>query len=181
MVGYKYAMEIAEAFCNEIKPFCEEPTPIIAGSLRRKMAMVNDIDLIVIPKIEAMKDDTLFGEPININLFDRKLAELCLDERMAVDVNGSQIKRFLQFDNSDVPIDIYIASPGTLPTILLIRTGSKEHNIKLCTKTRDMHLQLKANGEGLLDAQLRPLKVLSEEDIFYHLGFSYIPPEGRNC
>ena len=180
MVGYNYAIEIAEEFCKEIKDYCEPPTTIIAGSLRRKRPMVNDIDIVVIPKIETTKDDTLFGEPVDINLLDRKLAELCLDNRMEVDVNGSQIKRFLQFNGSDIPIDIYIASPETLPTILLIRTGSKEHNIKLCTRAKDMHLQLKANGEGLLDAQLRPLKISSEEDIFKHLGFSFVPPEERN-
>jgi DNA polymerase/3'-5' exonuclease PolX len=180
MVGYKYAMEIAESFCNEIKAFCEPPTPIIVGSLRRKCSQVNDIDIVVIPKIEKTKDDTLFGEPVDINILDRKLAELCFDERMKVDVSGSKIKRFLEFDNSEVPIDVYIADSETLPTLLLIRTGSKLHNIKLCVRARDMRLQLKANGEGLIDAQLRPIKVLSEEDIFKILGFAFVPPEGRN-
>ena len=76
-------------------------------------------------------------------------------------------------------IDLYIADRETLPTLRLIRTGSKEHNIHLCRRARSLGLQLHASGEGLFDGQLKKLKVDDEEDVFRLLGLEYIEPERR--
>ena len=178
MYPYKYALSVAEEFIQEISPFCEKRE--IAGSLKRKKQMVGDIDIVIIPKFEQTKDDTLFGEPVSINVLDRKLSQMCIDNQMQLETSGPKIKRFSQFNGSDIFIDLYIATPETWITILLIRTGSKEHNIKLYTRARDMRMQLKADGSGLFDAQLHPIKTESEEDIFKILGFTYVLPEERN-
>jgi len=35
-------------------------------------------------------------------------------------------------------LDVYIATPDAWATLLLIRTGSKEHNIRMCMRARIM-------------------------------------------
>jgi DNA polymerase/3'-5' exonuclease PolX len=178
MVSYNYALGIAQEFCEEIKDFCMLPTEIV-GSLRRKRPQVNDIDILVIPRFEETPDDTLFGKITQINTLDSKLALMCFENQMKLETNGEKIKRFSNYSDSTIAIDLYIATKETLPTLRLIRTGSKEHNIKLCMCARDIGFHLNANGEGLFDAQLKHLKVENEEDIFRLLNLEYLPPEKR--
>lgn len=173
----KFAEGIAETFIDEISPYCEKR--FLVGSIRRRVLQVHDIDIVLIPKYEQTKDDTLFGEPVSINLLDRKLAQLCMENRLTLDVNGSLIKRFLNFDETDIPIDLYIATEATWHTLVLIRTGSKQHNIKLCMRAQDLRMQLKADGQGLVDAQLKIIPINSEEDIFQRLQFPFVIPENR--
>ena len=178
MTSLGYALNVADEFIVKISPFCEWTE--IVGSIRRLRKQVNDIDILVIPKFEETKDETLFGETVRINTLDRKLSSMCIDNILKLEMNGEKIKRFSQFNDTEIAIDIYIATRQTLPTLRLIRTGSKEHNIKLCTRARELGMQLKASGEGLFDAQLKQLKVESEEDIFRLLGLAYLPPEIRD-
>jgi DNA polymerase/3'-5' exonuclease PolX len=177
MVSINYALQIANEFIVEISPFCEWTE--IVGSIRRKKLQVNDIDILVIPKYEATPDDTLFGTITQMNTLDRKLAEICWENRMMIEANGEKIKRFSSYNDSEICIDLYIATKETLPTLRLIRTGSKENNIRLCVRARDLKMHLKADGSGLLTEQFKPLTVESEEDIFRLLGIPYLPPERR--
>ena len=68
----------------------------------------------------------------------------------------------------------------------LFRTGSAGHNIRLCTRAKNMGMKLHANGTGLfkIEAQgCEGVEVLianeSEEQIFAALGLPYKPPEER--
>jgi DNA polymerase/3'-5' exonuclease PolX len=178
MVSYNYALGIAQEFCEEIKDFCDIP-PEIVGSIRRKKPQVNDIDILVIPRFEETPDDTLFGNITQINTLDSKLVLMCFENQMKLETNGEKIKRFSNYSDSGLTIDLYIAIKETLPTLRLIRTGSKEHNIKLCMRARDLRMQLKADGTGLFDAQLKQMKVENEEDIFRLLNLEYLSPEKR--
>lgn len=178
---YSVAHNVATELIGELARSCERIE--IAGSLRRRRSQVHDIDIVAIPKFEKVTDDTmLFGEPMDKNLLDDKLAELCMNGQLFVLANGPKVKRFFV----DTPalrrlsIDIYIADRSTWPTLLLIRTGSKEHNIRLAQRAIAKHRQLKADGSGLMTPDGTLLKVESEEDIFRHLDLAYIPPEGRN-
>ena len=52
-------------------------------------------------------------------------------------------------------LDIYVATPETWATLLLIRTGSRAHNIKLCARARAMGMRLHADGSGLFRLQAK--------------------------
>jgi DNA polymerase/3'-5' exonuclease PolX len=186
MFSYTFANEIANNLITELTHECESLPDgkagiQIVGSLRRRKQSVNDIDIIVIPKFELIKDDTLFGEPVKENILDRKLSQLCLDGILILEANGAKIKRFSQkINNVMVPIDLYIASELTWWTLLLIRTGSREHNIRLASKALNQSMHLKADGSGLLTSDNKLIKINSEEEIFQHLDLQFLPPEERN-
>jgi DNA polymerase (family 10) len=86
-------------------------------------------------------------------------------------------------------LDIYIATPETWATLLLIRTGSKEHNIRLCSLAKQKGMYLKADGQGLFKANNpNPIKEDpgweriagdTELSIFEALGLPYKRPEER--
>ncbi|MGH8136491.1 MAG: hypothetical protein ACRER4_09085, partial [Steroidobacteraceae bacterium] len=81
-----------------------------------------------------------------------------------------------------IQVDVYLADEHTFPTLLLIRTGSKEHNILLCMRAQELGLHLNANGHGLTDrASGQPLSVLSESDLFRHLKMPYKEPWEREA
>jgi len=174
-----FAREIAEDFINQISSTCDRIE--IVGSLRRQKIVVNDIDILVIPRFIQMEDETLFGGPYQENQLDKQLSQLCLSRDLELEANGSKIKRFLKtVDGDTVPIDLYIATEQTWWTLLLIRTGSRNHNIKLARRAMELRMHLKADGSGLMTDTGGIIPVRSEDDIFRHLGLDYLPPEDRN-
>jgi len=189
MFSHAFAGNIASEFLETLSPDCERIE--IVGSLRRFKPTVNDIDLIVIPKLVEKKDETLFGEPVKVNLLDQKLSELCLDQSLLLEANGGKIKRFrkpvgeqtISQPKADAPmvqIDLYLATESTWWTLLLIRTGSRDHNIKLAMRAQELHMQLKADGSGLLSPGGSLIRIESEEDIFKHLRLPFKEPKERN-
>jgi DNA polymerase (family 10) len=159
---------IADEIIKKIAPYCERVE--IAGSIRRHRPFVHDVDLVVIPGNQG-KFLMAMQELGKIKSGAGKLINLVV-------ANG-------------VSVDIYIATPETWATLLLIRTGSKESNVRLCSLARQKGMKLHADGRGLekcLAGQGYELdnsttsKIIcdTEESIFQTLGLPYLPPEKRN-
>ena len=154
------------------------------GSYRRKRAFLHDLDVILIPKLKVVRqsDDQgdLFGgatHEISVSEFDKQLGDLEDANRIKGVSRGEKIKTIIDID-SGIQIEFYIATKETWPMLQLIRTGSKEHNIKLAKRAKSMGMKLKA-GEGLMDNLGANLPIRSEEDIFKFLELDYIEPENR--
>ena len=152
---------IAERVKEILAPYCERIE--IAGSIRRRRPIVNDIDIVLIEKADTalMLSSLLFSLGV-------------------VRINGSDIKRLL-LTNENISVDIYLATPATWSTLLLIRTGSKENNIRLAMTAKRQGWQLKANGDGLFDEHNNRVAGDTEESIYQALGVPYQEPEEREC
>src|SRR3972149_2798738 len=124
----------------------------ICGSIRRKQPEVNDIDIVAIPKPES---DFQFGEPSLSNY----------------------IKRF-KFQGA--MIDLYLANEQTFGTLVLIRTGSAEHNVRLTTIAKYKNMKLKADGKGLVDRDTESFIFENTEDGILKRLLGNVPvPEKR--
>ena len=149
------AEELAGEIVEHIHPFCERVE--IAGSIRRKQSEVRDIDLVLIPK------------PLS---WHRIVATL--QRRM----NAEVLKRgdsIAQLTIKGVNVDLYVANEQTWGALLLIRTGSAEHNIKLSKRALSMGMKLTHKGltkEGKVIAS-------TETEIFEALDLPYVEPEER--
>ena len=110
----------------------------VCGSIRRKQPEVNDIDIVLIQKDEASYQ---FGD----ETLDETIKKLHMGEKEQL-MAGDKIKRFFY---KGISIDLYLATPTTYSTLRLIRTGSKEHNIRLTTIAKMRGQKLFANGGGL--------------------------------
>ena len=178
MFSYTNASRVATDFIAKIAHACHRTD--IVGSLRRQRDFVNDIDIIVIPKITHTSDETLFGDPVEINLLDARLNELSADGLITFETNGPKLKRFhLKARPKVIPVDLYIATDETWHVLRLIRTGSRIHNIKLVRRANELHMILKADGTGLLSAGGFPIPIQDEIDIFRQLKVPFRLPQER--
>jgi DNA polymerase/3'-5' exonuclease PolX len=78
-----------------------------------------------------------------------------------------------------VQVDLYFATPETWHTLLLIRTGSKAHNIKLTTLTKKKGWHLYASGRGLFNEKGERIAGDTEWSFFEALGLPYAEPWER--
>lgn len=142
-------------YINRLKPHCKEIE--VVGSIRRQKPEVRDIDFVLIPSNAGQLSQEIdrLGPPI---------------------MDGEKLRRI---NYNGTQVDIYYATPQTWATLLLIRTGSKENNIRLCSRARRLGMKLKANGDGIIgkDGQLIPIE--SEKQIYDILKLPYQEPWER--
>ncbi len=164
----KQAQEISNKVTEMIAPYCDRIQ--VAGSIRRKKPFVHDIDIILIPNNQGQLLYQL-----------QSMGTLAAKGEKLLRVNPSKW---------GIQIDIYVATPETWATLLLIRTGSARHNIKLCSLAKTKGMTLKADGTGLIKWALNQTEYENaadervagdtEESIFQELGLAYVPPEKRD-
>jgi len=158
---------------------------MIVGSIRRQKLEVNDIDIVVIPR------------PLGDENWNRIAYALGHAHNMAQLKKGPKLMTFQHYDrdfggtpgffnpsSADYSVDIYHATPETWGILVLVRTGSKEHNVKLCSLALSKGMKLSA-AEGVLKplesfpSMMRTVASKTEEDIFSALGLAYIEPKDR--
>jgi len=149
------AKAIGDEVIKRLDPYCQRIE--IAGSVRRKKPTVNDIDFVLIPS----------------DLWNLQHEIMGLGQ---VRMSGSKIMRVMV---GLVQVDLYIASPETWATLLLIRTGSAENNIRLATLAKKRGWHLAASGDGLFDEEGRRIAGDTEKSIYEALGLPYQRPEER--
>ncbi|MFH1770332.1 MAG: hypothetical protein ABH828_02125 [archaeon] len=158
---YEKAKRIGEEVLDKIKPYIDKG--IIAGSVRRNKSECHDVDLVIIPKREFMVLE--------------RIKEV-LKQYGKIEKDGQEIIIVKDVEN-DVQVDCYIANDKNYEVILLIRTGSKEHNIKLAQTAIKQDKSLKF-GVGLIDKETGKILANTEKGIFEELEMEYVEPVKRN-
>ncbi len=151
----KDAEKLAEQIMEQIQPFCDRL--VVAGSIRRKKREVRDVDIVLIPK------------PL---LWNRIVATLQRNMDAKVLKHG---EKAVQLTIYGINVDLYSATPETWEPLLLIRTGSAQHNIKLSMIARKKGMKLSHNGlikDGKIVAS-------TEKEIFDLLDLQHVRPEDR--
>lgn len=164
------ALNLAEQIATALTPLCERIE--IAGSIRRARPEVNDIDLVILPRpgqLQAIKDRCRV--------------------RCAAVTDGPQNCIFrLPLDvHSDIQLDLFFArpasrdllasAPGNFGSLLLCRTGSKEHNIFLIEHAKRLGRVWKPY-EGVFAGDTC-WAAEEESEIFTALDLPWINPEER--
>jgi len=149
------AKTIANEVIKRLSPYCQRIE--VAGSVRRQKAVVNDIDIVLVPS----------------DLWNLSQEVMGLGPSK---VSGDKLKRI---NHNGVQVDLYYASQETWATLLLIRTGSKENNIRLATLAKKRGGHLAANGNGLFNEVGRRVAGDSEESIYEALSLPYQQPWER--
>lgn len=158
------AKRLAFKILQVIEPCCENAQ--VAGSVRRQRPEVNDIDIVAIPKpfmwtrIPILMRSELEAKP---------------------GIGGPELIRmyvpFANVPDGQVQVDFYAATEKTWGVLLLIRTGSTDHNIRLCTHAKALGMMLSASRgvieNGVVIASKR------EQEIFKALILRYVAPGDR--
>ena len=131
----------------------------IAGSLRRRMEVIRDIDLVA-----TARDPRALAAAFRI-----------LPGVTEVTAEG-ETKVSVRFHDG-MAADLRVVAPEEFPAALLYFTGSKEHNTQL--RGRAKRSGLKLNEYGLLRKDGAAVPCASEEEIYRALDLTYIEPELR--
>jgi len=149
------ALKVANEVYYRLEPYCDKI--IVAGSIRRQKAEVKDIDFVLIPSNPGHLSQEIdrLGPPI---------------------MDGEKLRRF---EYKGTQIDLYYATQETWATLLLIRTGSTENNIRLCSQARRLGMKLKANGDGIIGKDGKLILIESEKQVYDILKLPYQEPWQR--
>lgn len=157
----------ADRIVSELAPMCERIE--IAGSIRRRRPFVGDIDLVILPKagqLQSIKQRCLRSQP-----------QVLLDgEQNFVLLLGGNVQLDIFFARGPVP-DLIAPKPGNFGSLLICRTGSKDHNIWLVQKAWPQGCRWLPYEGVQRDGRI--IAGETEEEIFTALGLSYLPPERR--
>lgn len=157
---------LAFKILTTIEPYCTRSE--IAGSIRRRKGQVNDIDIVLVPKpqswIEIIKEIR--------RQFD------AVTEKQGQKLATLYVPFASKQGHGHVQVDLYRASEGTWGILLLIRTGSKEHNVHLCKLALSKGYRL-AYSHGLLNDKGEIIASKTEREVFQALGLDYVTPRDR--
>lgn len=187
------AMAALRTVRSLVEPHCRQLE--VAGSLRRGRSRVHDIDLVVMC-------DTAGRQEIASVLWTHhaagKGAQRSGDKMLSslgwwpVDDEGASLVRTLYGRTEEntvwrtraegrtevfCPVDVYVASPENYGMLLLVRTGSAQHNILLATRAKAMGLKFAA-GSGI-EKDGKVIAGRTEGEVFRALGLKWVAPARR--
>jgi DNA polymerase (family 10) len=151
----EYAKELVALF----KPCCIRIE--IAGSIRRQKEECKDIELVCIPdrwKLEVY------------------LKGLANKGRIIFKKNGQAYK---QFKWRGIMIDLFIAHADNWGWIFMLRTGSKNYNIRLVNALKKRYGIVSKNGY-LYNKAGEKLTIREEQEVFDLLKCNFIEPVNRS-
>jgi DNA polymerase/3'-5' exonuclease PolX len=154
----------------------------LCGSYRREKAFSNDIDVLI-----SKKDTIAISKKQNhLERFVNKLKSPMKhnnNKPLIIDsmTDKKIVTKFMGFacllDNPPRRIDIRFINYDSYAAALLYFTGSGELNKKMRNIAKSKGYKL--SEYGLFDKNGKPVKVLSERDIFHALGMEYLSPRLR--
>lgn len=158
---YTQALEIAQEVEKELSPYCDRI--IIAGSIRRSVLFVKDIEIVAIPK------------HYETGLFESGIAKVVNKwEKIRGDLPCKYTQRRLP---QGIKLDLFFAVPENWGYILAIRTGSKDWvagTLATCWVRKGYK-----GVDGFLTYQGERIQVREESDLFRILGLPYVAPNRR--
>ncbi len=157
-----FRIDIALSIAEEIVKTLQESTLVdkveIAGSIRRAKEIIKDIDIVAVST-----------KPKELIEFFSSLSNI-----ESVTAQGDTKCSVLLKEG--IAVDLRVVQGSSFASALQYFTGSKEHNTLL--RGRAQKQGYKLNEYGLFREE-KPEDLDTEEEIFEHLGLSYIPPELR--
>jgi DNA polymerase (family 10) len=158
------ARRYAEQIANALQPFCTRLE--IAGSIRRERPFCGDIDIVAEPRDEAaLRARILDGKEVVQNGPQNIHVRL---------TTGLEIQVFLARPETK---DLLDTKPSNWGSLLLLRTGSREHNIFLTQTARANCAKWEVYNGIIRDG--RVIASSTEEEIFAALHLKYVEPKKR--
>lgn len=162
---YTEAYAIASNVLEQLRPHCERIE--IAGSIRRKKALVGDIEIVAIPK------------PYSVGLFDSGIASIVNRwEKVKGDMEYGKTKYTQRILPEGIKLDLFFAEEGNWGSIFAIRTGSADYSHKVLANGW-VRQGFRSEG-GYLFRDGDRYEVREEKDLFKLVGVPYVEPEKRN-
>ena len=160
-------MKLAKPILNGLSQLKEVRKVEIAGSIRRKLETIGDLDILVSSISPKLVMDWFTTQPWVESVLAKGATK-----------SSIRLKKGIQADLRVIPEEQYGFA-------LLYFTGSKEHNIKIRHLANELGYTLSEYSLDPLEERQKPAfptsskKPVTEAEIYKVLGMSYIPPELR--
>lgn len=159
------ARSVALPILTDLRAMPEVELAEIAGSFRRKMETVGDLDFIA----ASSQPDPIMARFVDMESVGEVTARG--DTKSSVRLNNG-----MQADLRVVPREQFFFT-------LHHFTGSKDHNVQMRQRALSRGLSLSEWGlsvvEGGAPSETPPDVIIDEEELFMSLGLAYVPPELR--
>lgn len=175
------ALAVAEELQAILAPACERIA--IVGSLRRAKHTVGDIELLFVSRKSQRPDGLFDSQQVNVasEVCDKLLADGVLAKRP--NKNGifawGEANKLALHVASGIPVDLFATTEPAWWVALVIRTGSKETNLRLTTGAQKQGASLMAYGVGLKWPNGNITPAFSEKSVFDLCGVPYLEPHQR--
>ena len=184
------AVAIARAFVDALGDTYEHL--VVAGSLRRRLAYVKDIEIVVSPKLVAVTSDLLGERHVEHDLLDARMADLLdageVEKRL--DRNGTPRwgPKLKLCTFRGAPVDLFVCEPGQFGWRLMVWTGPAAFSRQLVLdrgrKTKDGRPGLKPAHIRCADGWLtwssgEKIPTPTERAAFAALSLPYVEPWER--
>lgn len=163
------ARDLADKIILKLKPYVERGH--VAGSYRRGKVELKDLDIVVIPKRQDIKD--MFGTVIGTKPVQGFIDVINSWKKLKGDPEG----RYCQREIDGHKVEISIATKENWGCLLLIRTGNDEFSHKIMTRVRRLGLEQR---DGYLYRDDKMIPVYEEKQYFDILNLPFIEPHLRN-
>ncbi len=161
---------------------------LVAGSLRRGKALIGDVEILFIPRLEYRADPgDMFGKTVLVDLAAEKINELVRQDVLAKRTKKDQTctwgdeNKLAVHLKTGIPVDLFSARTGNWACLSVCRTGSKETNQRICEAAIARGWKWQPYGAGFEDrhtgAQVRTVR--SEREVFEAVGLKYLEPWER--
>lgn len=168
---YEHMMSLALPIVELLRPHCKRIE--IAGSLRRKKAVIGDIEIVAEP-LGYLPD--LLGTPTEthtLDLFDWSTLG-------TLTTNGHKNKKINL--PGEIQLDLFIVTPpAQWGVIYLLRTGSDKFSHRFVTAKSfgGMMPGSYRMKDGAIWSNNHIIETPEEKDLFELFGVKYIPPQER--
>lgn len=168
------------------EPYCEKF--LIAGSVRREVPEVKDLELVIVPKTSV--EQRLLGVEGSVEGFYRWAASQThidwikpgvaqIERNWPVKPNARYLRgMFSGSDDNGLKIDIFIANRDNYGAIATMRTGSNHFTHALMI--RGIQVKKRCKGGYLTNSEGTPIETPYEKDFFEELGLEWLAPHKRN-
>lgn len=177
----------AQALLHHLAPVSERIE--VAGSIRRGLPTVGDIEIVLLPRMYPPEDRDLFGNPvgepsdrIDTSISEANRIESCSSGtgRGAWLERLNKGKRYIKLRDRylDLQIDLFVVRPpAEWGPIFAIRTGSALFSQRLVT---GLHRKgLRCRGGRVVDKRGRAISSPTEEMFFKLCGVEWTKPSER--
>lgn len=176
------ALIAANDIIARIAPACERVA--IAGSIRRLKPEVGDIEILYIPRM-SQRPDGLFDQRL-VSVADEVIDQLLANGFFAKRPSKTGVYAWGEANKlgihvpSGIPVDLFSTSQVRWWVSLVVRTGSRETNLRLTTGANHLNRSLNAYGYGVTDRKTGIVTAAnSEEDVFSLCGVPFLAPDKR--
>lgn len=166
---------VAETLQENLRPFCLEDKCMIAGSIRRKVDYVHDVEIVCIPKRGSV---TPPGELVPVN--DQNLV---IDHLERHGIRYPKIKggdRYWQVRFMAMTCDIFMTTEAQWGRMLALRTGPVSYAKQMAARWKELGYE-GVNGELVSRDERKTIfkQFPTEKSFFDFLGWDYVAPEWR--